>query len=226
MRESLRPFSLLAATLALVLPAASAHAGSDEAAEALEEARRVAALIDLVEERYRGVPAFEQSFVQASTSRFFGPDQEARGTIRARQPDRLRFDYEVPEGQVGVYDGKAWWLLSPEERHVAIHDASEGDFVVSLLTGRLELAEAFSISASEPEGGIVTLELIPRELRDDVERVWIDLDPEKGDLRRVEIEDPLQNLMTYRFGPLEAVDPMPMSSFTLAIPEGYTVNRE
>ena len=226
MRLSLRRLSLFFGALAALAALAPALAGAEAAEKALEEARRVAALIELVEQRYRGLDAFEQRFEQETTSRFFGPDQQARGTVLARQPDRLRFDYEVPEGQIGVFDGSAWWLLSPEEGHVAIHDAGESDFVVSLLTGRLELVEAFSVSASERKGDIVTLELIPRVLRDDVERVWIDLDPEKGDLRRVEIEDPLQNLMTYRFGPLRTVDPPPMSSFTLSIPEGYTVNRQ
>ena len=210
--------------LLVVMPLSAAE--GEGAQRALDEARRVSAMIERVEQRYRGVAAFEQSFVQVTTSRFFGPEQEARGSIRARQPDRLRFDYDQPEGQVGIFDGTSWWFLEPEERHVSIHEAGEGDFVVSLLTGRLELAEAFSVSALESAGELVTLELIPRVLRDDVERVWIDLDPEKGDLRRVEIEDPLQNRMSYRFGPLEAVEPLPLASFTLAIPEGYTVDRE
>ncbi len=200
-------------------------------AEAVAEARRIIGVARKTEERYRSSGPFRVSFEQGYASSTFQFEEENAGTIHVVPPRRMLWVYDVPEGQRAVLDGDTWWLVEPELRQVSRRDRrpGEADPLVDMLSGRLELLSFFSARPSvEPaeEEGQVVVELIPRTARDDMDLAIVWIDAATGDMRRVDVIDPLGNRMTFRFGRPVAEDPPPEGAFRVSVPSGYTLVRE
>ena len=65
------------------------------------------------------------------------------------------------------------------------------------------------------------LELLPREPRDEIEALVLDVVPGSGELRRVEVIDPLGGHMVYLLDPPQAVEELDAGEFDTTVPEGY-----
>jgi outer membrane lipoprotein-sorting protein len=101
--------------------------------------------------------------------------------------------------------------------------------LVRLLTGRLDLLTAFAakdLPEVSEDGELATLELMPREPRDDVDLVVLDVARASGALRRVSVIDPIGSAWTYEFGPVRPAEAPPADAFVVEIPEGFTVSHE
>ncbi|MBP7147452.1 MAG: outer membrane lipoprotein carrier protein LolA [Acidobacteria bacterium] len=222
--------AVVAAALAAVLPTVPAAPPAEPAA-ALAGAQQLQDLARRIERRYREQGAFRASFHQRYESTTFGAEDEARGTIHVSPPGRILWEYSQPKGQKAVYDGERWWLLVPEDREVKIKDQVPGlsDPLTDLLAGRIDLLKVFAVtesSAPPAAKGRVVLELVPRDVRDDLEMALIEADRASGDVRRLEIVDPLGNRLVYDLGAPVAEKPLPASAFAMKVPAGFNVTRE
>jgi outer membrane lipoprotein-sorting protein len=219
----------LVAALALALPAAAAPPEVDEPVQAaLAEAAELRDLVERVERRYAEMGPFRSRFVQHSVSQLFGTDEEARGVVHVVPPDRMLWEYEQPQGQRAGFDEGTWWLVDPELRDVTVREGGD-EIIADLLTGTADLLDLFAVRrAVEPAAADdhVVLELVPRETRDDLDVVLLEIDPQPGDVRRVALVDPLGNRWSYLLGPPRPEDPLPVARFRLQVPEGYTITRE
>lgn len=222
---------LIAPILALALGSSVAEppARDPRVEAALAQGERLESLLEAIRERLSALPAFELTFQQRFDSVTFGSEEEARGTVLVRRPDRMLWTYAAPDRREGVYDGRTWWLVDRKEKHVTRRDSGPDDLVAGMLTGRLRISTLFAVRPSDEPAGERShqrLELVPREPRDDVDVVFLDVDPKANDLRRVIVQDPLGNRFIYAFGPPKGVRPPPDSVFRVEIPDGWTVAYE
>ena len=215
------PFTLAALLLAAALPAGDPSA-------ALSEAKKVVEIVHRLERRYRQMGSFQLDFTQSYASPVFGmEDEQQQGTILARCPDRMRIDYVRPPGQYAVFDGNTWWLVEPDEQTVtrARRDSGQGNPLLDLLAGSTDLLRIFAArpdTLPAPEGRVRLL-LLPREEREDIEDLVLEIDTRTGDLRRAEVVGPLGGRMIYVFGTPRAVSPPGDRNFQVTIPAGYLV---
>ncbi len=224
-----RALALALALAAAAGPAAAAPAGP--AAATAPDA--VTALLQRAEARYRASGAFRVSFRQTFESAAFGAGDEAHGTIHVAPPRRALWDYVEPKGQKGVLDGNTWWFVVPEDREVQVREVQPGEDspLSDLLAGRSDLLRLFAASAvpegaaPPPAAGRGWVELRPRAPRDDIEWLRLEIDRASGDVRRVEVADPLGGRMRFELGAPVREAPPPDAAFRVDVPPGWTLTR-
>lgn len=215
---------MLASAVALAAPAGADTAGREAA---VAQARRAAELLRRVELAYRH-PPFRVTFVQALDSPTFGLEEQARGTVHVVAPGRILWLYDEPRGQKAVMEPDRWLLVSPADREVIIRerDPRRPHPVADLLAGTIDLLHLFRVSIVDEGEDVVRLDLVPTEVMDDVDRVTLEVSPERAEVRSVVVTDPLGSRIVYRLGPRVPEAPLPASALAVEIPEGYAVSRE
>jgi len=107
------------AFLALIAIAVCFHPGLARAAENLPPLDYV---LKEVEKRYTA-SQFSADFLQESTIKSMEITDFASGRLYVRYPGMMRWEYEKPERQVIVTDGKKLWIHRPQDNQVMVGDA-------------------------------------------------------------------------------------------------------
>jgi outer membrane lipoprotein carrier protein len=79
-------------------------------------------VISKVEERYKGAD-FSARFYQVSTLKVVEITDTAKGRIFVKYPGMMRWEYETPEKQIILTDGKRLWIYRPGENQVLMGKA-------------------------------------------------------------------------------------------------------
>jgi len=107
------------ACLALALMALCFHPGPARAAESLPPLDYI---LKEVEKRYTG-SQFAADFLQESTIKSMEITDFASGRLYVRYPGMMRWEYEKPERQVIITDGKKLWIFRPQDNQVMVGGA-------------------------------------------------------------------------------------------------------
>ncbi len=133
---------------------------------------------------------FRAEFQQSSQLVALDRVQKGHGRVVVRFPaagarsealPMFRWQYEKPEPQEIISDGKVLWVYLPDNRQVIRSEldqtlAARGEDPLLFLTGLGNLAQNFTIAWAEPRRdpqGNFVLELIPRRPSPYIERLWI-----------------------------------------------------
>lgn len=221
-----------AAGLLLVVGLAPGPAGSQErsGAEGDVDADRV---LRRAEATYDSLRTLRAAFRQEIEMRAFDPPRRrsGRGTWYQRKPGLFRMDFEEPEGDLVVSDGRFLWLYYPSTHPGQVvrtglgpeATGGRGSEIVDLQGRILERAR----SVYEPShGGIVTVdghrthlvELAPRGGDADYERVRVWVDGERWLVRRLEFTDRSETVRTVELDELETGIALPDSLFRFEPP--------
>jgi len=76
-------------------------------------------IMDKVEKKY-AVAGFSARFVQKSTLKAMDITDSASGKITVKRPGKMRWEYEEPDIQIIVTDGKDLWVYRPDDNQVMI----------------------------------------------------------------------------------------------------------
>ena len=159
-RESHSACALLLACVLLLLPlAASRAAGPEKAGEAL--LRRVG-------ERYATAHTLSAKFRQEIPLQNLGIVRKASGNVYFGRPLKMRWDYNGPEAQLFLADGRHFYFRPAGSSQVIRRDVDEkglgGKIPLLLLFGKGEITALFRVDAADPrKGGEETvLRLSPR----------------------------------------------------------------
>ena len=74
-------------------------------------------IMDKVEKKY-AVAGFSACFVQESTLKAMDMTDSASGKITVKRPGKMRWEYEEPDRQIIVTDGKNLWVYRPDDNQV------------------------------------------------------------------------------------------------------------
>ena len=150
---------LPACVLLLLSLAAGGAAGPESAGEAL--LRRVG-------ERYAAAHTLSAKFRQEIPLQNVGIVRKATGTVYFGRPLKMRWDYNGPEAQLFLADGRYFYFRPAGSSQVIRRDVDEkglgGKIPLLLLFGKGEITALFRVDAAEPrKGGEETvLRLSPR----------------------------------------------------------------
>lgn len=179
-------------------PAAPPAPASDEDA---------AAILRRAEQAYSQVRSSEADFVQQLSVPLLGTDQQSRGKIYHRRPDRFAMKFTDPAGDLIVADGTHFWMYYPSTDRIQVIRGSMGetgermDLQREFLSNSAERYEA-TLEGRESVGGrpAYLLSLIPRgDSPYQRIRVWVDVEDhlvrrfemteENGSVRRLELRN-------------------------------------
>jgi outer membrane lipoprotein carrier protein len=128
-------------------------------------------ILDRVEKHYAG-KSFQAEFIQESTIKAMDIVDFATGKIFVRYPGMMRWEYEKPEIQIIITDGRKLWIFRPSDNQVLTGSApaffSDGKGA-SFLSDIKLIRQKFKISLeNSKEGFFYELKLQPLEKRLDV----------------------------------------------------------
>jgi len=150
---------LLVSVLLLLSQAPGSAAGPEKAGEAL---------LSRIGERYAAARTLSAKFRQEIPLRNVGIVRKASGIVYFGRPLKMRWDYEGPEAQLFLADGRHFYFRPAGSSQVIRRDVDEqglaGKIPLLLLFGKGEITALFRVDAAEPrKGGEETvLRLSPR----------------------------------------------------------------
>ncbi|MBW2200960.1 MAG: outer membrane lipoprotein carrier protein LolA [Deltaproteobacteria bacterium] len=123
-------------------------------------------VLDGVENRYL-TTGFSARFSQTSTITAMDISDTASGKIYVKPPGMMRWEYESPDPQLIVSDGKTLWIYRPKDNQVIVGESplffGNGKGAGFLCDIKI-LRQKFEIFLEEPEDKtLYLLKLVPRE---------------------------------------------------------------
>jgi len=179
--------------LAAVLAAGAALPGP-------ARAETPAALLRCVQDRYGSLRDLAAGFVQESRVASLGRSRSRSGRLFFQAPGRMRWEYDGPEPQLVVADGKQLWFHRPERRQVVVQPmdaAFTRQTPLLFLFGRGDFAAEFSWEERElaaGAGGAVSIALRPRVETTDLSRLVLEVVAGECRLAGTIVEDAFGNI--------------------------------
>lgn len=205
----------------------------------------VQAIVGRLEARYRGAVRLEATFLERYTENGVLTRLEA-GKAYFERPGKMRWDYESPEKNVFLVDGKNAWFYVPADHTVTRVPAKRsadwrtplalvvGEMKVSRICNRIGLAErpvpeysANVMLYCEPrgaskarEGGDSGGKAASPEAR---ESVYLEVEESSGELVRVLVTDPGGVGLEFRFANWRLNPQLDDSLFRFQVPPGVAI---
>ena len=139
------------------------------------------ALSRCVQDRYGALRDLSAAFVQESRVASLGRTRTRAGRLFFQAPGRMRWEYDGPEPQLIVADGKQLWFHRPERRQVVVQPmdaAFTRQTPLLFLLGRGDFAAEFTWDERElapGAGGLVSVALRPRIEAPDLSRLVLEV---------------------------------------------------
>jgi len=181
-------------------------------------------VISKIENRY-SVPGFSARFIQESTLKAMDITDVATGKMFVKRPGMMRWEYEKPEKQVVVTDGESLWIYRPGDNQVMVGKAPEffgtGKGATFLSDIRI-IRRNFSVSIAKDKDGYVVLDLLPKQKKTDVTKIYISISKKDYEISRIGINNSYGDETVIDLFDSQFVT-RPDSAFSFTIPKGAEV---
>jgi outer membrane lipoprotein carrier protein len=120
-------------------------------------------IINNIEKRYKN-KGFSAYFLQKSTLKAMELTDTAFGNVFFKYPNKMFWEYEKPEPQKIIFNGKRLWIYSEADNQVMTGDGSEffkGGKGASFLTDIDKIRKNFEVSIIKENEKSYSLKLIP-----------------------------------------------------------------
>ena len=143
---------------------------------ASEKMLSLSEIMNKVEKRY-DVPDFSAYFVQESTLKAMDITDVASGSIFVKRPGMMRWEYDKPDRQTIITDGKTLWVYKPDDNQVMIGKAPSffGDGKgAGFLSDMKLIREQFKVSfEKEKSDHDYVIKLLPKEQTVGVTKIYL-----------------------------------------------------
>jgi outer membrane lipoprotein carrier protein len=193
-------------------------------------------LVHALQEKLDHLGALKGRFMQSLDSRSLGRPRAEEGRFFIKKPAMMRWEYEKPEAKLAITDGATTWLYLPEDREAhrgSFADLEGGGAVALLLAGRMRLDRDFTsrrltgaeLEEAGPAGaaGASVLELKPVKATEEFERLIVSVDPERLQIRRLCLVDPVGDRMVFELYDLTENPVLSDTLFHFDVPPGVEV---
>lgn len=174
-----------------------------------------------IQSNYQAMRSFRGRFEQENR-RTDGRVVKARGKIAYLKPGRMRWEYEPPNEQLLVTDGKTMWLHDPILDNVTVQplaDLTQGTPLAFLL-GAGNLNADFRcrpFTQPPPKDGLAYVELVPRKPIPTLAYIQLGADPDTAQIAALRMVDKQGNSRWVRFSQLRIDLPLSASQFTFEV---------
>lgn len=106
------------------------------------------AVVERMQKRYDEAKDFRAGFTQRYVHQAFGKTRVSSGQIQFKKPGKMRWDYEKPERQMFLSNGRDLWLYQPEDAQAFKQDLKTSQLPAALafLMGKGRLVDEFEIA--------------------------------------------------------------------------------
>jgi outer membrane lipoprotein carrier protein len=213
---------------------------------------QAAPIVRLLEARYHDAKTLQAVFLEKYSDSRQGLQVES-GKVYFSRPGRMRWDYESPEPKVFLSDGKNVWFYVPADHTVTrapVKESTDWRTPLALLTGKANLGrlcEKIDLG-SEPGAapGNVVLHCRARGQKQpqaatgasaygessiadpagQFQEVWLEVNPDTGELANVRVLEPGGVELEFRFGNWKENEPLQETLFHFQAPVGVAIVNE
>ena len=188
-------------------------------------------LLLCVQARYGALRDLTAAFAQESRVASLGRTRARAGRLFFQAPGRMRWEYDGPEPQLIVADGKQLWFHRPERKQVVVQTmdaAFTRQTPLLFLFGRGDFAEEFTWDERElaPDaGGLVSIALRPRVESPDLSRLVLEIAGGECRLAGTSVEDAFGNVTHLVFSAERGNTGLDAGLFHFVPPQGTEVVR-
>jgi len=205
----------------------------------------VRAIVDRLEARYRGATRLEAAFLERYTENGRLTRLEA-GKVYFERPGKMRWDYESPEKNIFLVDGKNAWFYVPADHtvtRVPVKKSTDWRMPLALLVGAMKVSRICNRIGYEehqaPEYSTdVMLYCEPRGASNSTEggesgrkagspegrdMVYLEVQESSGDLVRILVSDPGGVGIEFRFANWQLNPQLDDSFFRFQVPPGVAI---
>ncbi len=180
-----------------------------------------------VNEHYANVTAIQCSFEQENQY-LGGENFVQKGTLLIQRPAKMKWDYTSPSLRQFISDGESLWVYHPDEKRAFVmNDLDSGDQarMFGFILGLEDVRSQFTVTLlPEPgEGGRIRLQLVPKEAMAGVDKIWVEVEPEKHAIVSVTFDDGMGNLTVTRLTDVQTNPEIPTGEFTFEAPDGVEI---
>src|SRR5215470_373045 len=164
-------------------------------------------LVARLEARYRSAKTLQATFLERYTEDG-QPVRSEAGVAYFRRPGKMRWEYERPERDLFIVDGKTAWFYVPTDHTVTRIPAKQssdfrtplallaGEMKVSRVCARVEISEKVK---AETQGNVILQCVLREEQQSKVnpprpeqntDEAFFEVMPESGDLSRILVRQP------------------------------------
>jgi outer membrane lipoprotein carrier protein len=206
-------------------------------------------VVRMFEAKYRTARTLQATFLERYTENE-QIDRTEAGTAYFRRPGKMRWEYEAPEKDLFLVDGKAAWFYVPSDHtvtRVPAKQSADWRTPLALLAGEMKVSrvcEHVELASTEKptrEGDVVLRCQVRgapadgagrHDERDDApgapsggqgDTVFFEIDPSTGDLARLLVRQSGGVQVEFRFENWRMNPPVPDSRFRFDVPLGVTI---
>ena len=212
--------SLFALLIGLMSLAVFPDAGRGAALTPLELAQKLQA-------RYEETKTMTADFKQSTSVPMSTRKRLGAGKVIISKPGRIRWDYQAPDKQVLISDGKKVSMFIANSAQMIVQPVSQyinSDVTYAFFAGTGNIARDFKVLPSERSGdaNLKAIKLVPKTAHPQVEylHVWID---ENFMIRRLEIVDHFGSITDLAFSNITRNEPVSPETFVFTPPMGTEI---
>ncbi len=185
-------------------------------------------VVDNIQKQYEKMRELEADFVQESFNKTLRKSQKAQGKLYMKKPGLMHWDYQKPEKQIIVVDGKFFWWYTPHTKQVIqqkFDQAMDSNLAITFMGGLGKMQEDFKIDfASKPKAGKpFELKLVPSRPQANVVHLIQTVNAKTYQTQKVALQDFYGNITTISFTNMKINPGLEKSLFEFIPPLGTQV---
>lgn len=208
-------------TLLLILFLFTVHSSAQD--------KDLESVIGGIQKKYEQINNFQALFTQTSEVKALNKTQNAEGEVWFKKPGKMRWNYNTPNKDQIVSDGKTLWFYDEDEEQVVetpLVQVSETQSTTTLLSGLGNIKELFNASFAD-EGDInlnggYLVDLVPKG-DEEYNKATILVDEKDMMVNTIFLYDPFGNLTTIKLADMKIDTEVSDSLFNFKAPEGTEV---
>ncbi len=196
--------------------------------EARPAERAAGSTLSRVRAAYTSSGSVSCTFVQTYAPAGFTETAPETGKLVLQAPDRVRFDYDGPEGKVFTFDGTAGRQYVAADRQLVVKRLAPGDrerLPIVFLESTDALLARYDASEKAADNGLVEVALAPKK-PGALRSLTLLAQATTGEVKRLVLLDTAGNRTTFTFTQKISGAKRPESDFALATPEGTKILTE
>jgi len=183
-------------------------------------------LIDKIESLYKTYNDMKAEFIQESYNATSETKRKATGFYYTKKPNLMRWEYNEPEEQLFLFDGKFLWFHFVEDNQIVKSNIENTDsglrMFLDFLSSLKKIEEDFSIT-KEIKDDILKLELKPKKDIASLSLLNVYLKQSTFELVKTEQFDHFENKTTIYFNKIEINKGLKEDKFRFKVPDGVEV---
>jgi outer membrane lipoprotein carrier protein len=178
-------------------------------------------------EKHYSVSGFTADFSQTSSIKAMEITDSASGRAFFKRSGKMRWEYEKPDRQIIITDGKTLWVFRPEDNQVMIGKAPsffKGGKGFSFLSDMKVIKQKFDmVLEKESKEGFFVLKLLPREKTYDIAEIYLWISRNTFDVVRILTYNSYGDETRIVFNNIQLKQELDDSLFSFEITDGMEV---